>query len=65
MKYYQKIQKSREENEQTYKRIEDDGTYKFVCTGECPEYLEWVDKGNTAKEVDYTDQTVYKLTNRT
>ena len=27
MKYYQKIKKSREENPQTYKRIEDDGTY--------------------------------------
>ena len=55
MKYYQKIAKSREENPQTYKRIEDDGTYRFVCTGECPEYLKWVAQGNTAKEVDYTD----------
>ena len=55
MKYYQKIKKSREENPQTYKRIEDDGTYRFVCTGECPEYLAWVAEGNTAKETDYTE----------
>ena len=55
MKYYQKIQKSREENPQTYKRIEDDGTYRIVCTEECPDYLAWVAEGNTAKEVDYTE----------
>ena len=37
---------------QAYKRVEDDGSYKTTCTDQCPDYLEWVSKGNTAEEAD-------------
>ena len=65
MKYYQKLQKREADSIQVYKRVEDDGSFRITCTEECPDYLAWVAEGNTAKEVDYTEQTVYKLTNRT
>ena len=65
MKYYQKLQKTDADSIQIYKRVEDDGSYKITCTGECPDYLAWVTEGNTAKEVDYTEQTVKKLTTQT
>ena len=50
MKYYQKIAKRDSDSPQIYKRVEDDGSYKTTCTEECPQYLEWVAKGNTAEE---------------
>ena len=52
MKYYQKITKKDETFPQTYKRVEDDGSFRTICTDECPEYLAWVAKGNTAEEAD-------------
>ena len=55
MKYYQKLQKRDADSIQIYKRVEDDGSYKITCTGECPDYLAWVTEGNTVKEVDYTE----------
>tara|TARA_Y100001972_G_C7480890_1_gene244403 strand:+ start:393 stop:560 length:168 start_codon:yes stop_codon:yes gene_type:complete len=55
MKYYQKLAKKDETFPQIYKRVENDGSYKTTCTDQCPDYLAWVDKGNTAKEVDYTE----------
>ena len=65
MKYYQKLQKKDSTFPQIYKRVEDDGSHATTCTEQCPDYLAWVAEGNTAKEVDYTEQTVYKLTTRT
>ena len=54
MKYYQKIAKRESDSIQIYKRVEDDGSYATTCTDQCPDYLDWVAEGNTAKEVDYT-----------
>jgi len=55
MKYYQKLEKTNTDSIQIFKRVEDDGSYRITCTEECPDYLDWVDKGNTAKEVNYTE----------
>ena len=58
MKYYQKLQKREGDSIQIYKRVEDDGSYATTCTDQCPDYLDWVAEGNTAKEVDYTGQFI-------
>jgi len=52
MKYYQKLQKRYADSIQTFKRVEDDGSYKITCTEECPDYLAWVAEGNTAEEAE-------------
>ena len=52
MKYYQKIAKTESDSIQIYKRVEDDGSYKITCTGECPNYLAWIAEGNTPEAAD-------------
>ena len=52
MKYYQKLTKRDDTFPQTYKRVEDDGSYSVTCTDQCPDYLAWVAEGNTAEAAD-------------
>ena len=37
---------------QWYFKIEDDGTSRIQCTGEYPDFIEWVAAGNTSEEAD-------------
>ena len=52
MKYYQKLTKRDETFPQTYKRVEDDGSYSVTWTDQWPDYLAWVAEGNTAEAAD-------------
>jgi hypothetical protein len=41
-----------EREEQIYARIDDDGKCRLTCTAEYPEFIEWVEAGNTPEPAD-------------
>ena len=41
-----------ESGQQNYDRIDDDGKIRIQCTGENPEFKEWVAAGNTPEAAD-------------
>jgi hypothetical protein len=37
---------------QIYARLDDDGKCRLTCTAEYPEFIEWVEAGNTPEPAD-------------
>ena len=44
---YQELSKRRLEDPQIYARIDDDGFCRLTCTADHPEFLAWLEAGNT------------------
>ena len=49
---FKELPKLRPEDAQTYARIDDDGKCRLTCTAEYPEFIEWVEAGNTPEPAD-------------
>jgi len=47
-----KILPAIEGEQQIYARIDDDGLCRLTCTAEYPEFIEWVEAGNTPEPAD-------------
>ena len=44
---YKELSKASPDTPQIYARIDDDGLCRVTCTGENPEFLAWLEAGNT------------------
>jgi len=49
---YKKLNNALTDGPQILARIDDDGLIRLTCTEKYPEYLEWVEEGNTADAAD-------------
>jgi len=49
---FKELPKLRPDDEQTYARIDDDGKCRLTCTEEYPEFIEWLEAGNTPISAD-------------
>jgi hypothetical protein len=47
-----KLLQTNEDGIQTYARIDDDGLCRLTCTEDYPEYLAWLDEGNTPEPAE-------------
>jgi len=44
---YKQLPKLNSEDPQVYARIDEDGLCRLTCTAEYPEFVRWLDEGNT------------------
>ena len=44
---YQELSRRNSEDPQIYARIDDDGLCRLTCTADHPEFLTWLEAGNT------------------